>query len=118
MSVHIITDRSALTIADMIVKAPRDGTMEIDLRRKTDPRSREQNRYYHLLCRRISGEKNISIEKVKTWSLMKFVGPLEWLTVGGQEVPVLPSTASLDKGAMSDLIERIETWATEQGIDI
>lgn len=118
MSVHVITERSVGNITGLIADAPRDGTMEIDLRRKTDPRSREQNRYYHLLCRRISGEKNISIEKVKTWSMMKFIGPLEWLTVAGQEVPVLPSTASLDKGAMSDLIERIEAWATEQGIDI
>ena len=118
MSTHIINERSAQTVVDLVARMPRDGTMEVEVRRKTDPRSREQNRYLHLLCRRISGEKGVSIDKVKTWAVMKFVGPLEWLTIAGQEVPVLPSTTSLDKGAMSELIEHLEAWAVEQGIDI
>lgn len=118
MSVHVITEKTIAGVADVLGRIPKDGKWEIEVRRKTDPRTREQNRYFHLLCRRISGEKGRPIEEVKHYLVMKFVGPLSWIKVDGDDVPVLPSTTSLNKHDMSELIEHAEAWAVEQGIDV
>jgi hypothetical protein len=124
MSVHVLTEKSRAGVLQVVERTPHDGTFEVEVRKRTDPRTREQNRYFHLLCRRISGETHTPLERVKTYLVLKFVGPLEWITVADrftgeeQQVPVLPSTSSLGKGEMSELIEHSEAWAVEQGIDI
>lgn len=118
MSTHVINEKTWPGVRDLLERTPRDGTMEIVLRKRTDPRTREQNAYFHLLCRRISGETRVPIESCKTYLVMKFIGPTSWLTIDGKDVPVLPSTTSLDKHEMSTLIEHAEAFAVEQGVDL
>lgn len=119
------TDKARGNAISAIKQAPTGYLVEI----KQPNRSLEQNAMLHSLIQQISqtiewvGTKR----SVETWKRLLTAG---WLRARGEPVEMLPAidghgvdivfrkTSELTVGEMTELLEYIQAWAIEQGIEI
>lgn len=110
----------ALSLLGNFLVRPEDD-YELVLRKRVYKRSVEQNRRYWLLLNEIS--EGLPVQGVThsadSWHLyfrQKFIGSDDLTLPNGKTLTQPISTTTLDVGAFSEYMERIEAWAAGHGL--
>ena len=119
------TQQARQTAIDAIKQAPDRYLVEI----KQLSRSLEQNAMLHSLIQQIS-RKVVWADKLRSVEAWKRLLTAGWLRARGEPIEILPAidghgvdivfrkTSELTVGEMTELLEYIQAWAIEQGIEI